>query len=120
MSTVQIIMVAVFYLFAIVSGIILHKKGRPFNQLLSVAHKLLALVVIIVTIMLVRNALIESSISVMAIVSLAISFILFISLFVTGSMLSGNKEGPKIILILHDIATYTTIPLLILTFLLFK
>mgnify|MGYP000533640490 CR=1 FL=1 len=121
MNTGQIIALSIFYLLAIISGIILHKKGRPFNQIISVAHKLLALVVVLVTTLLIRDAFSASAVSISAIISLIVSFLLLISLFVSGTILSGDKEAPKRVLVLHDIATYTAIPAMILSFyLLFK
>jgi hypothetical protein len=58
--------------------------------------------------MLVRNAFISDTPGILTIVMFSVSMFLLISLFVTGALLSGDKESPKFILILHDIATYAT------------
>ncbi len=107
-TTLKIIAIAVFYVITIVTGIIMHKKGQPFNPLLSALHKLLALAVVVVTVLVIRSAFIDGAPSTLTIILFAISLVLLISLFATGAMLSGEKEMPKIVLILHDIATYLT------------
>ena len=105
-TTLKIIAIVAFYIITIVTGIIMHKKGRPFNPLLSAIHKFLALAVVVVTILIVRAVFIDGTPSTLAIVLFAVSLVLLISLFATGAMLSGEKEMPKIVLVLHDIATY--------------
>ena len=107
-TTLKIIGIALFYIITIGSGIVMHKKGRPFKPLLAMAHKVIALVVVVGTILLVRTAFTEAIPSTLAITLFAVSMLLLISLFVTGAMLSGEKEMPKIVLILHDVATYLT------------
>ncbi len=106
--TLKIIGIALFYIITIGSGIIMHKQGRPFKPMLAMAHKLLALAVIVFTILLVRNTFAEGLPNTLTIILFAATMFLLISLFVTGAMLSGEKEMPKIVLILHDIATYLT------------
>jgi hypothetical protein len=106
--TLKIIGIALFYIITIGSGIVMHKKGRPFKPMLAMAHKVIALVVVVGTILLVRTAFTEAVPSTLTIILFAVSTLLLISLFVTGAMLSGEKESPKIILLLHDIATYLT------------
>jgi len=86
----------------------MHKQGRPFKPMLAMIHKLLALAIIVFTILLVRNAVAEAIPDTLTIILFSLTMLLMISLFVTGAMLSGEKEMPKIILILHDIATYVT------------
>ncbi|MCK5816404.1 MAG: hypothetical protein KAH15_00235 [Candidatus Marinimicrobia bacterium] len=105
--TLKIIGVAFFYVITIGTGIIMHKLERHFNPLLSAVHKLIALAVVVFTILLVRNAFITSIPDTLTIILFVISILLLISLFITGALLSGEKEMPKI-MILHDIATYLT------------
>jgi len=107
-TTLKIIGIALFYIITIGSGIVMHKQGRPFKPMLAMIHKLLALAIIVFTILLVRNAVAEAIPDTLTIILFSLTMLLMISLFVTGAMLSGEKEMPKIILILHDIATYVT------------
>jgi hypothetical protein len=95
-TTLKIIATAVFYLITMGTGYVMHKKGRPFNPLLSALHKLIALAVVV----------------------LSISLLLLISLFATGAMLSGEREMPPIVLLLHDIATYVSPLTVAVTFIL--
>ena len=50
-TTLKIIGIALFYAITIGSGIVMHKQGKPFKPLLAMAHKLLALAVIVFTIL---------------------------------------------------------------------
>lgn len=119
-TTVKIIGIVLFYLFTIGTGIIIHKTGRPFNPLLSALHKLIALAVVVGTILIIRSAFITSDPSGVAIVFLVISLILLVSLFVTGALLSGENEMP-FVLLLHDIATYSSpVAMAVTFFLMFK
>jgi len=119
--TLKIIVIALFYIITIGSGIVMHKMGRPFKPLLAMVHKVIALVVVVGTILLVRTAFTEAIPSTLIIILFTVSMLLLISLFVTGALLSGEKEMPKIILVLHDIATYTApITIGVTFFLMFK
>ncbi|MCK4530263.1 MAG: hypothetical protein KAU44_03730 [Candidatus Marinimicrobia bacterium] len=119
--TLKIIGIALFYIITIGSGIVMHKKGRPFKPLLAMAHKVITLVVVVGTILLVRTAFTEAIPSTLVIILFTVSMLLLISLFVTGALLSGEKEMPKIILVLHDISTYTApITIGVTFFLMFK
>jgi hypothetical protein len=119
--TLKIIGIGLFYLLTIVTGIIMHKKGRPFKPLMSMLHKLIALFVLIVSILLVRDAFILEAPTLITIVLFSISMLLFIVLFVSGAMLSSDKEPASVVLVLHDVATYLApITLGITFFLLFQ
>lgn len=117
-TTLKIIATAVFYLITMGTGYVLHKKGRPFNPLLSALHKLIALAVVVVTILIVRAAFIQGSPSGLTVVFLSVSLFLLVSLFATGAMLSGEREMPPIVLLLHDIATYASPLTVAVTFIL--
>lgn len=120
-TTLKIIGIALFYILTIGSGIVMHKQGRPFKPLVSTLHKLIALAIVIVTIMLVRDAFIATPPTNLTIILFIVALVFIISLFVTGAMLSGEKDMPKFVLILHDIATYLSPVALGFTFfLLFK
>lgn len=119
--TLKIIGIGLFYLLTIATGIVMHKKGRPFKPLVSMVHKLIALLVLVVSIMIVRDAFIIEAPTLPAILLFSISMLLFIVLFIGGAMLSSDKEPASITLILHDIASYLApITLGITFFLLFK
>lgn len=120
-TSLKIIVIALFYVITIATGIIMHKAGRPFNPLLSVVHKLLALAVVVVTILLVRAAFTGGAPTALTVVFLVVSLVLLVSLFATGAMLSGEREMPSIVLLLHDIATYASpVTLAVTFFLMFK
>jgi len=120
-NTLNIIAIVLFYIITIGTGYALHKKGKPFHPLLSAVHKLLALAVVVVTILLVRSAFTDGLPSILSIVFLVVSLILLLSLFATGAMLSGEKEMPSIVLLLHDIATYAApVTIAVTLFLMFK
>ena len=120
-TTLKIFGIVLFYLVTMGTGFAMHKMGRPFNALLSALHKVIALAVVVGTIMIVRTAFMQNVPSALAIVFLLVSLILLISLFATGAMLSGEREMPSIVLLLHDIATYASpITIAVTFFLLFK
>jgi len=104
-TTLKIIGIALFYFITIGTGIVMHKKGRPFNTLLSALHKVIALAVVVVSILLVRSGMIHEIPSTFTIFLLVLTLIFLVSLFITGAMLSDEKEGPKLTLLLHNIAT---------------
>ena len=103
--TLKIIGIFFMYCLSIFTGIAMHEIGRPFNPLLSVLHKLIALAVVTASILLVRSGVMGGTLSVPAIVLIAVTFLLLISLFVTGALLSGEGESSKPVLLLHNLAT---------------
>ena len=120
-TTLKIIGIALFYILTMGSGYIMHKMGRPFNPLLSALHKVIALAVVVGTILIIRSAFIQYSPSTATIVFLLVSLILLLSLFATGAMLSGEREMPNIVLLIHDIATYAApVTIAVTFFLMFK
>ncbi len=103
--TLKIIGIVLFYIVTIGTGILMHRSGRPFNPLMSVLHKLIALAVMVVSILLIRPGIMAGSLSVLTMIILSVTFLFLISLFITGALLSGEGESPKLLLLMHNLAT---------------
>ncbi|PLW98654.1 MAG: hypothetical protein C0594_18125 [Marinilabiliales bacterium] len=88
----------------IVSGIILHKNGSPYNKIATALHKLFALAVIGFTILFVRTSFSFELLSMKQIIALSISLVSIMILFISGALLSVGRQSGGM-LILHRLFT---------------
>lgn len=99
----KFIIVGVFLVFIIVTGLGLSRTGRPLNIILLTIHKLISVVAVaFLVISLYRLHQAEPLTSLQLVVS-GVTILLFIALVATGGMLSTNKTWPGVILKIHQI-----------------
>jgi heme A synthase len=111
MNTTQlrITITAVLFLCIFVFGFWLSRSGKPYNQVIFTIHKLVALgavVYLAVTVYRVHQAAPLTSAHTIII---ALTALCFITVFVTGALLSLDKAMPLIVLRLHQVAPYLAV-----------
>jgi len=103
-TTATIILVV----FTIASGIWLSKAGKPYNQLIFTAHKLIALATVAMAAVALFSLFKNSGNKGLVLIAAVILGALFIALFATGAMLSLDKPENKVIPMIHKISPYLT------------
>jgi heme A synthase len=111
MNTSQLRIVGSILLFAVifVCGYWLSRAGKPYSVVVLAVHKLVsvaALVFLVVTLIQANKA---AALSAAELTAGIVAGLFFISLVVTGGLLSTEKEMPAIVLSLHQITPYLTV-----------
>lgn len=96
---------SILIVIAIITGILIHQGGKPYDTLFFTFHKLAALIAVVTTIIKIKkNKMIQNSSK-----GIRIGFILLITclvtLFITGALLSVNSGPYQIVLAIHNIST---------------
>jgi predicted neutral ceramidase superfamily lipid hydrolase len=102
----------------VISGIYLRKKARPYNNILFTAHKIVAVVYLIFTVLVIINFIRDSSREGILPFLLALTASLILFSFITGALQSFEKPPPAIINIIHKVSSYLIIICLPLIFIL--
>jgi hypothetical protein len=93
----------------IVFGFVIHKTGRPFNTLLFTIHKLAALALIVYGIFSNMKVYKYNTIGGFAGIILLLITISLVALFISGAILSIQKQSGKIILYCHILFTFLSV-----------
>jgi hypothetical protein len=93
------------FLFSIVTGLLLHKSGRPLNTSIFTIHKLTAVGLVIFMVLLIYNFLKDTNIEITTLLLIIVAGLSFLALFVSGALLSIEKTTNKKKLLTHNIAT---------------
>jgi len=101
----KIIISGLLFLLTIISGIWLHKMGKPLNTFIFTIHKLLALAAVIFTAILIYNLLKNVEINAIISILIAVAFLSVLILFISGALLSIGKFPYNKMLLVHNIAT---------------
>ncbi|MDD5369634.1 MAG: hypothetical protein PHQ40_11145 [Anaerolineaceae bacterium] len=104
--TTKLIGAALLFLFTLFSGIWLSHSGKPINGVIFTIHKLMALatiIVIAINVYTLFKALDLRTFHELAVI--VASGLLFLSLLITGALLSRNIPLPEAILKIHQVAT---------------
>ena len=98
-----------FFLFIFLSGYWLRHSGKPYNVIVLTIHKLISVagLVLLVIIMIRSNQ--GDALSTIELIVGVFAGLSFLSLIVTGGLLSSKKEMPAIVSKLHKIAPYLTV-----------
>lgn len=94
----------ILFLLMILSGMMMTRKGKPYNVFLFNVHKLLslgALVLIVLTVISYSN---EFRLTTTYLLLMILSAGIFIILLITGGLLNAKKETPSILLYTHRIS----------------
>ena len=101
----KIIISGLLFLLTIISGIWLHKMGKPLNTFIFTIHKLLALAAVIFTAILIYNLLKNVEIKTLLLILIIIAGLSILALFISGALLSIGKFPHNTMLLVHNIAT---------------
>ncbi len=98
------------FLLTLASGAWVSHAGKPINVMIFTIHKLIALTTVIVIATTVYNVHRAMPIrELIELAALAVSALLFITLFITGALLSRNSSMPAAILRIHQVAPLLTL-----------
>ena len=107
MTTVEskVILSGLLLLLSIIFGIWLSHAGKPLNQFIFTVHKLLALATVIFAGIVIFNQHKNLDINALTMTLIVFIAVFFLTLFVTGVLLSFEKPLPGIVLFIHKIAS---------------
>jgi hypothetical protein len=105
----RVILMGVFLVLSIVSGIIVSAAGRPLNIALSTLHKLIAIASVVCAVLFVASQGKNKDIGSVTIAFIVLTGVLLVSLFATGAVLSFDKPAPSVILLMHKAAPVLTV-----------
>jgi hypothetical protein len=96
-------------LLVMVLGYFLTRSGKPYPVLLLTVHKLIpvAVVVFLITTLIRTNQ--ETSLSVYLWITAVLTIVFYVSMFVTGALVSLKKEMPAFVYSLHHILSYCSL-----------
>lgn len=103
-SVSRIAVTGLLFLFTLVSGVWLSHSGKPYNTAIFTIHKIIALGTVISTAVTIRYLRTGVDIKVFAVGAIVVAGLLFLSLFVSGALLSIGKPEHVAILTIHRIA----------------
>lgn len=112
----RIILIGIFYIVMIITGLLLSKRGRPLNTILFTIHKITAVLAIILTIMLAHKMQKEIAINPGEISVVAIAGICLAMTFISGALLSFDKLVHPVTSTIHKIFPYLSILSAAITF----
>jgi hypothetical protein len=108
--TSKLVLSELFFVVTVASGVVVSNGGRPFNPLTFGTHKIIALATIVLMAIAVNQLRkIGGTMPPLAFAMMVSTGVLFLSLIITGSLLSVNIRIPDLVLRIHQVA-----PLLVL------
>jgi hypothetical protein len=112
---IQLLITGILFLLMIFSGVILSRKGRPYKKGLFTLHKLFTLVTIVLMIISLVNYLKVASSGTLLIAAIIITLAMILISFVTGVLLSFEKEMPSFVTKTHRVSSALVIVTVIVT-----
>ena len=109
MFTSKSVIIGFCFLLVFASGFWLTRGGKPYGMLLLNVHKLIALGAVIFLGVTVHRVSQAAPLQPLQILVVVITGLLFIGTFVTGGLLSVDKEFPAIVRSLHHLTPYLTV-----------
>lgn len=103
--TAKLIAAGTLFLFTLISGVIVSHSGRPLSVALVTVHKLIAVATVVLFGMAVNQLVKTGDAKVLVDLSVvAFAGVLFVSLVVTGALLTREMQLPEAILKVHQVA----------------
>jgi hypothetical protein len=111
MSIIQTktISTGLFFLFIFLSGYWLSRSGKPYSVLVFTIHKLIGLAAGIFLIMTIYRIHQAAPLSLVEIMAIGVTVLLFVVTVTAGGLLSTEKSMPIAISILHKLFPYTAV-----------
>jgi hypothetical protein len=98
-----------FFIFSLASGVWLSRLGKPLNILILTIHKLISVAAVILTGMAIYNLSRAVALNSFEFSAVIVSALLFMSLIITGALLSGGKPEKNVLLAVHKFTPLLTI-----------
>lgn len=108
--TTRLIIAGLLFLFTLLSGVWLSHSGKPLNPVIFTIHKLIALATVIIIAVSVYN--LYKSLDLRTLIELVVitaTGLLFLALFVSGALLSRGNPLPAAILRVHQMAPFVAL-----------
>jgi len=99
----KFILVGIFLVFMIITGLLLSRSGKPFNMMLVTVHKLISLAGVVFLVVTLYRINQTAPLSPLELALSGVTIFLFAALIVTGGLLSTAKIWPGIVLKIHQV-----------------
>jgi hypothetical protein len=104
-STTRMIVTGLLVLFTLLSGVWLSRSGKPYNTGIFTIHKLIALATVIIGGITIRDLhQVAALVPIIEISAIVITGLLFLALFVSGALLSLDKDLNGLVNVVHKVA----------------
>jgi hypothetical protein len=110
------ILTGIFLLLSILSGVWLTHMGRPLNVVVMTTHKLISLGAVIFTSLAIYQLALAGEISPVEWITILVTGVLFLTLFVSGAVLSAGKVVRGALVVAHKSFPILTVICIILMF----
>jgi heme A synthase len=100
----KFILPGILFLFTLASGMWLSKMGKPYNTGIFTIHKLIALGAVVLAAIQMAKGFKTTGVSPLVVFLLVVAILAVIALFVTGALMSLDKQPYALLLTIHQIA----------------
>lgn len=100
----KFILPGILFLFTLASGMWLSKMGKPYNTGIFTIHKLIALGAVVLAAIQMAKGFKTTGVSSLVVFLLVVAILAVIALFVTGALMSLDKQPYALLLTIHQIA----------------
>jgi hypothetical protein len=100
---------ASLFVVIVLSGYWLSRSGEPYNVLVLAIHKLIAVATVVLLVVTMVRSNRAGELSATALIAGVVTGVFFLSLIVTGGLLSSELQTPVVVSKLHRVAPYLTI-----------
>lgn len=107
--TTKFAIVGLAFVFILLSGFFLSRKGKPYNVIISTIHKLVSLALLAYFIVIIFQANRLAPLSSLEIIASVFTGLFFLALIATGGILSASKIISRSLQIVHRILPYLAI-----------
>ncbi len=105
----RLLATGLFFLFIILSGFWLSRRGKPYSVLIQTIHKLIGVAMGVYLIRMVYLTHKAYPLSPSGLVAVVVTILLFIGLVATGGLLASEKPLPIIVTAIHKVLPYLTV-----------
>jgi hypothetical protein len=109
MSTKQLVVVGMFYLFIFLFGYWLSHSGKPYNVIILTIHKLISVAAVVFLVIAICQRNQAAGLSAIEMIAVVVAGLFFLCAIITGGLLSTDKPMPVVILKLHHIIPYLAV-----------
>ena len=100
----KFILPGILFLFTLASGMWLSKMGKPYNTGIFTIHKLIALGAVVLAAIQMAKGFKTTGVSSLVVFLFVVAILAVIALFVTGALMSLDKQPYALLLTIHQIA----------------
>ena len=108
-SLIRVLVTGLLFLSIFAAGYWLSHSGKSYSVLILTAHKLISLAAVVFLVITMIQSNRVAALNAIELTAGVITGLFFLSLIITGGLLSSDKQMPAVVLKLHQLAPYLTV-----------